>query len=47
VRVLFSRVLENPCKAKVSQLDSERVSFDEYVLRFEVSVDDSIGVAVF
>ena len=35
---------EGPCQAKVSQLD-DSAGADEQVLRLEVSVEDSVGVA--
>jgi hypothetical protein len=46
VGILSERIGVGSGESEVGKFDVEGLSFDEDVLRFEVSVDNSVGVAV-
>lgn len=44
--ILLQGIVVNPRQSKIGQLDPEALTVHEYVLGFEVAMDDAVGVAV-
>ena len=44
--ILPERIVVDSCKSKVSEFDIESLPLNQYVLRFQISVDNAVGMAI-
>ena len=44
--VLLNGVVIGPCQSEISEFDGQVIAIDENVLRLEIPVQDSIGMAI-